>query len=209
MKRKKNILCPLRSTRLESAKGLLLCYAVCVILFLGFKLCAGLWVFYGFQNGRYAQRNLTLNDFEQYGVEQLDDMTMVNATDDTQLWITENIYNLYVDCDFSYDPGEFLAFYSYKADGVFSAERCVRGKQYGRYYVFEFPIGTNQIRVDTGVHPSITVSFQEILANKYTFNTVMRFSTGELFYLLAVPGVIYGVLDLISGINIKGNTAQF
>lgn len=83
MKRKKNILCPLRSTRLESAKGLLLCYAVCVILFLGFKLCAGLWVFYGFQNGRYAQRNLTLNDFEQYGVEQLDDMTMVNATDDT------------------------------------------------------------------------------------------------------------------------------
>lgn len=105
MKRKKNILCPLRSTRLESAKGLLLCYAVCVILFLGFKLCAGLWVFYGFQNGRYAQRNLTLNDFEQYGVEQLDDMTMVNATDDTQLWITENIYNLYVDCDFSYDPG--------------------------------------------------------------------------------------------------------
>ena len=45
MKRKKNILCPLRSTRLESAKGLLLCYAVCVILFLGFKLCAGLWVF--------------------------------------------------------------------------------------------------------------------------------------------------------------------
>lgn len=127
MKRKKNILCPLRSTRLESAKGLLLCYAVCVILFLGFKLCAGLWVFYGFQNGRYAQRNLTLNDFEQYGVEQLDDMTMVNATDDTQLWITENIYNLYVDCDFSYDPGEFLAFYSYKADGVFSAERCVRG----------------------------------------------------------------------------------
>ena len=111
MKRKKNILCPLRSTRLEGAKGLLLCYAVCVILFLGFKLCAGLWVFYGFQNGRYAQRNLTLNDFEQYGVEQLDDMTMVNATDDTQLWITENIYNLYVDCDFSYDPGEFLAFY--------------------------------------------------------------------------------------------------
>lgn len=105
--------------------------------------------------------------------------------------------------------GEFLAFYSYKADGVFSAERCVRGKQYGRYYVFEFPIGTNQIRVDTGVHPSITVSFQEILANKYTFNTVMRFSTGELFYLLAVPGVIYGVLDLISGIKIKGNTAQF
>ena len=96
MKRKKNILCTLRSTRLESAKGLLLCYAVCVILFLGFKLCAGLWVFYGFQNGRYAQRNLTLNDFEQYGVEQLDDMTMVNATDDTQLWITENIYNLYV-----------------------------------------------------------------------------------------------------------------
>ena len=73
MKRKKNILCPLRSTRLESAKGLLLCYAVCVILFLGFKLCAGLWVFYGFQNGRYAQRNLTLNDFEQYGVEQLDE----------------------------------------------------------------------------------------------------------------------------------------
>ena len=104
---------------------------------------------------------------------------------------------------------EFLAFYSYKADGVFSAERCVRGKQYGRYYVFEFPIGTNQIRIDTGVHPSITVSFQEILANKYTFNTVMRFSTGELFYLLAVPGVIYGVLDLISGIKIKGNTAQF
>lgn len=37
----------------------------------------------------------------------------------------------------------------------------------------------------------------------------MRFSTGELFYLLAVPGVIYGVLDLISGIKIKGNTAQF
>lgn len=84
-----------------------------------------------------------------------------------------------------------------------------KGKAVWKVLCFEFPIGTNQIRVDTGVHPSITVSFQEILANKYTFNTVMRFSTGELFYLLAVPGVIYGVLDLISGIKIKGNTAQF
>lgn len=178
MKRKKNILCPLRSTRLESAKGLLLCYAVCVILFLGFKLCAGLWVFYGFQNGRYAQRNLTLNDFEQYGVEQLDDMTMVNATDDTQLWITENIYNLYVDCDFSYDPGEFLAFYSYKADGVFSAERCVRGKQYGRYYVFEFPIGTNQIRVDTGF----------ILPLQYLFRKSWQINTHSILLCVFLPG---------------------
>lgn len=28
-------------------------------------------------------------------------------------------------------------------------------------------------------------------------HTVMRYSTGELFYLLAVPGVIYGISDLL------------
>lgn len=171
MKKEKNILGFLHSLRLQDASGLVLCYAICAILFLIWKLCVGLWMFCGFQSGKYIPQSLTLNDFEQYGVEQLDDMTMVNATDDTQLWLTDNVYNLYVDCSFSYDPGEFLVFYSRRTDGAFSAERCVRGRLIGKYYVFEFPMGTKQIRMDTGIHPSITVSFKEILVNKYTFNT--------------------------------------
>lgn len=202
MKKKKNILDVLHSLQMQGMKGLVLCYAVCVGLFLIFKLCMGLWIFCRFQNGTYTQRSLTLNDFEPYGVEQLDEMTMINATDDAQLWLTENVYNLYVDCSFSYDPGEFIVFYSNRTDGAFSAERCLRGRLYGKYYVFEFPAGTKQIRMDTGIHPSITVSFGEILVNRYTFNTVMRFSTEELFYLLIVPGLIYGIWDLVFGLPV-------
>ena len=200
MKREKKVLGFLHSLQIQGAKGLVLCYAVCVILFLIFKLCVGLWIFCGFQSGKYTQQNLTLNDFEQYGAEQLDDMTMINVTDDAQLWFTGDIYNLYVDCSFSYDPGEFLVFYSKRTDGAFSAEQCVRGKRMGKYYVFEFPAGVKQIRMDTGIFPSITISFREILANRYTFNTVMRFSTEELFYLLTVPGLLYGILDLVLGL---------
>lgn len=202
MKKEKKLLRFWHFRQIEGTKGLMLCYAVCVILFMIFKLGTGLWIYCGFQSGKYIPRSLTLNDFEQHGVEQLDDMTMVNATDDAQLWLTGKVYNLYVDCSFSCDPGEFLVFYSDRTDGTFSAERCVRGKLFGRYYVFEFPAGTNQIRMDTGIHPSITVFFREILVNKYTFNTVMRFSTEELFYLLIVPCLLYGILGLMPGLSI-------
>lgn len=197
MKREKNVLGLLHFSQMQGAKGLAFCYIVCVILMFGIKLCANLYLFVGFQTGKYTQRNLTLNDFEWYGVEQIDDMTMVNATDDTQLWITENICNLYIKCSFSYDPGEFIAFYSQKGNGAFSAQKCVRAKRMGEYYVFEFPMGTKQIRVDTGIFPSIKVSFQEILVNQYSFREVMQLSTEDLFYLLVVPGVAYAMLDLL------------
>lgn len=197
MKKEKRVLNLLPSQKMQGAQGLAFCYVVCVALFLLYKLCCGMWLFAGFQSGKYTQRSLTLHDFAQYGVEQLDDMTMVNATEDAQLWLTGDVCNLYVDCSFSYSPGEFLVFYAYREDGGFRSDRCVRGRKMGDYYIFELPIGVKQIRMDTGVSPSITVSFREILVNRYTFNTVMRFSTKNLFYLLTVPCILYGILGLL------------
>lgn len=185
-----------RSAQLRTAYGLMVFYVACAVLFLLYKLGMGLVVFFDFQSGKYIQQSLTLNDFEQYGVEQIDDMTMINATDDTQLWLTGNLYNLYIDCSFSYDPGEFIVFYAFGENDGFSPKRCVRGRLMDGYYRFDFPAGTKKIRMDTGIHPSITVSFREILVNKETFNTVMRFSTEDLFYLLIVPGILYALWDL-------------
>ena len=65
------------------------------------------------------------------------------------------------------------------------------------YYIFEFPYGTKQVRMDTGVEPSITVSFDNIVRNDFSTADMLGVSTAELFTLLIVPGAIYFGLDTL------------
>ena len=61
----------------------------------------------------------------------------------------------------------------------------------GDYYWFEFPPFTHQIRLDTGVEPSITVVFDSITINTPVLSTVAGITAGDGFTLLAVPGLIF------------------
>lgn len=147
-----------------------------------------------YKSGFYQQKALTIHDFEQIGVEVVDDMTMINATNDTQLIYEGNIKNVYIKCDFSAEPGEFVAFYSRKNNYAFGTHQMLHAWQDGEYYIFRFPIGTKQVRIDTGVEPSITVSFDEIMLNKQSLREITGINKGYLFYMMICPMVLFSIL---------------
>jgi len=179
----------------NTGKMLIVCYVVVCCLSLSVNVFTGAVKWFGHKNGTYEEKHLNLNDFEHFGVEQLDDMTMINASDDTQLWYTGNMHNLYVKCDFSYAPGEYIVFYNKTGDGVFGIHQMVHAYEVDGWYIFQLPAGTKQIRMDTGIYPSITIEFEEIILNRCSFNDMMRFSTSQLLWTLVLPAIVFCALD--------------
>ena len=175
-----------------------------IILYL---LFAGLLVGYSFLNrasvqkdmrsGTLANRQLSLEDFETVQAEVLDSMAMINDGYDTQIIYTGEVRNIYIKCRFSTDPGEFVAFYNKTGDNAWSENRQVWAKQDGEYYCFEFPKGTRQIRIDTGVEPSIRVDFEEIEINRPTQKLLRGMGEGVLFIWLIVPLLVESVLGMV------------
>lgn len=170
------------------------CYLWTAVVMLRIVTITSLLNLIAYKVGFYQQKMLNIYDFEHIGVEVVDDMTLINATNDTQLIYEGNIKNLYVKCNFSAEPGEFVAFYSKRNNYAFGSHQMVYAMQEGEYYVFRFPIGTKQVRIDTGVEPSITVSFDEIMLNKQSLREITGINTGCLFYLMICPMVLFSIL---------------
>ncbi len=145
----------------------------------------------GYITGITSQQELTVADFVHVGIEMVDENTVINATDDSQMIYTGNIRNLLIKCDFSLPPGEFVCFYNYRGNDAFGTHRMKYAKIYDGYYLFEFPIGTKQIRLDTGVEPSIKIDFHSITINTPSLKTVTGVTVGDCFTLLTVPALIF------------------
>ncbi len=141
-----------------------------------------------------TERPLTVHDFSHVGIETVDDYTVITTTEDSQLHLEGNVFNLYVDCTFSYDPGEFVAFYQNNLEKGFSPEKLLYARVEGDYYVFEFPLDTKKIRLDIGVFPSITTEFEEITLNKNNLVTLLRLSPSSLFALLVLTCIFTSLL---------------
>ncbi len=165
----------------------------------------GLFNLYGFKTGKYVQKSLTVKDFQIVGAETSSDNTLITTTDDAQLILTGDVKSITIKCEFSQDPGEFVSFYNKSADNAFSAQKMLYAKFIDGYYVFEYPFGTKQIRIDAGVFPSITVDFDEIIINKPTVQTVWGSITSQLFYCLVVPPVLFLLTDTVKQITKKKN----
>ncbi len=135
---------------------------------------------------RLSNEDLNISDFELITLEVVDEDTVITETEDSQMHLQGDILNLYVKCDFSYHPGEFVAFYQDDLDKDFSAEKLIYSRNEGDYYVFNFPLNTKKIRVDIGIFPSITVNFDEITLNKFNAVTLFRLSTSSIFYILLI-----------------------
>ena len=144
----------------------------------------------GFIGGN-AKQQLTVADFTPVDVEVVNENTIINSTGDSQLIYTGPIRNMRIKCSFSIDPGEFVCFYNYRGNNAFGIHRMRYAKIIGDCYWFEFPPGTKQIRLDTGVEPSITVVFDSITINTPTLSTVAGITAGDGFTLLTVPGLIF------------------
>ncbi len=176
-------------------KALMYTYVLCFCGTLLFHIISGVvncglsWF------GVYGEKHLTVDSFETVGAEYVDSMTIINSTNDTQMIYTGNVRNLIVKCEFSRSPGEFVCFYNTRGNYSFSTHKMRYAKMYGDYYVFEFPYGTKQIRLDTGVIDSITVSFEEININSFDVWDYFACSVSELFTLLIMPGVMYFGID--------------
>lgn len=173
---------------------LLICYLGTGALIAAVSLITVIFNFVAYNTGYYDSRELCLTDFEQVGVEIVDDMTMINATNDTQLIYSGNIKNIYIKCSFSIDPGEFVAFYSGKNNYSFGVNKMIHARKEGDYYVFRFPANTKQVRIDTGVEPSIKVGFEEIKINKQTFRDNTGISTETLFNITVIPLILFSLI---------------
>ena len=156
----------------------------------------------GLKTGFYQQKSLNLHDFEHVGVELINDMAMVNATGDTQLIYTGNVRNIYIKCDFSVDPGEFVAFYSKADNYAFGRHKMVYARQEDGFYVFRFPLGTRQVRIDTGVEPSIQVNFDRINLNTSSFRDITDINTGYLFYIMVLPVLVFSILQTLADMTL-------
>ena len=178
-----------------SVKALVYTYAVCICATVIFHFTVGIANFGFSKVGIYGEKQLTVDSFETVGADYVDDMTIINSTNDTQLIYTGNIRNLTVKCEFSRHPGEFVCFYNGRGNYSFGTHKMRYAKVYGDYYVFEFPYGTKQIRLDTGVVADITVKFEEITINSFDIQDYFVFSQSELFTLLIIPGAIYFAID--------------
>ena len=176
------------------AKALGLTYIMCICLALFVNMVAGA-VNFALASTVYGEKQLTVDDFQLVGAEYVDSMTIINATNDTQMIYSGNIKKLAVKCSFSRTPGEYVCFYNSKNDGSFGTHKMRHAKMYGDWYIFEFPYGTQQIRMDTGVEPSITVKFDSIILNSFTLADILAVSTAELFSLLVIPPAIYFGFD--------------
>lgn len=178
-------------------------YILCAVCFLAFHLVYGIINVYGYATGKYAENNLTLNDFEIKDGEMVNTVTLINGSDDTQLIYTGKIRNLTVKCTFSENPGEFVCFYNKTGDYVFGTDKMEYARIYDGYYIFDFPVGTKQIRLDTGIFSSTTTVFEEITINRPSVYTVTNLSAGDLFSILVLPAFCFMVIETVRPMIIK------
>ena len=195
----------MRKNRLETwqdnpPKMLLRCYLLTLALALIFHLCVGLLNLLAYQTGYYEEKHLRIDDFQQVGLERADEITLITATDDAQLLYQGNVRSLRFTCEFLQNPGEFISFYGTARRSGFAADRIVQAKlQHNGDYLFTYPLGTRNVRVDLGVVPSVTVRISEIVLNEKTPQQMLHLSVGELFWLFVLPAVAFLLVDTVIG----------
>lgn len=172
-------------------------YLLALAVTLFFHLFMGLTHLIAYQTNFYESRSLALTELEPVGIELVDDGTIITQTDDSQLIYTGNIRSIKIKCEFLQDPGEFVSFYNKKANGAFGSNQMMYAKMQDGYYVFDYPLGTRQARIDFGVVPSVTVHISEILLNDKDPAQMLGYTNGELFYLFTVPLVVFLLLDTL------------
>ena len=182
---------------LSPLRRLVMVYAVFICLFVSAHIIYGGINCLNILTGKVKETQLTLADFEIIGGEITDDNTLENRTDDTQLIYTGDIRNLIVKCTFSENPGEFICFYNSKANDVFGTNKMEYTRIYDGYYHFYFPLGTKQIRLDTGVFPTTVTEFEEIIINRPTVSTVLGLTAGDLFTAFVIPGWLFMIIETV------------
>ncbi len=181
--------------KVNPKKALFHSYLLALAIALLFHLCMGITHLVAFQTNIYESRLLKVQDFDPVGIDIVNDATLITTTDDSQMIYTGNVRNIKIKCEFLQSPGEFVSFYNTKADGSFGMHQMMHAKIEDGYYVFEYPLGTRQIRIDFGVVPSVTVRISEIQLNDKDPAQMLGYANGELFYLFTVPFIVFLSVD--------------
>ena len=148
-------------------------------------------------SGKFAAKELSLSDFEPVGVELVGEQSAETTTDDGQLIYTGAVRELYIECAYSHDPGELVAFYTPKENYAFGINRMVYAQKCGDGYRFVFPDSTRQVRLDLGNFPSVHFDFAKITVNPAGWDRLFRFGGKDLFYgLLCPPLVLFLAVSL-------------
>lgn len=176
-------------------KRMLISYILFLCIYIFFHIGYGAVNLFGYTTGKYSEKNLVLGDFEIIDGEITDEMTLSNKSNDTQLIYTGNIRSLIIKCSFSENPGEFICFYNSSGDYVFGTHKMEYAKIYDGYYFFEFPLGTKQIRLDTGIFPTTITFFDEMVLNRPSVSTIFNITTGDIFSLLVLPGACFMIVE--------------
>ncbi len=158
-----------------------------------FHLAYGVW----YQVLAYQKQTLSLADFQPVDTELSGADTVYNLTDDPQLIYTGRVKSLWIKCSFSAQPGEVVAFYSRGTANEWSADRMRYARQIDGYYVFDFPVGINQVRFDPGAYASVETQVEDIQINAGGLAEKIGFTYGELLYWLILPMLVYLVIAFV------------
>lgn len=150
-----------------------------------------------YQKGIYKHEDISLTNFEFVDVEMVNDYSLITKTDDAQIIYKGDISNIAINCEFSQNPGEFVSFYAKDENDEFNPKNMIYAKKLNDKYIFSYPQGTQKIRLDLGIHPSITIDFKEIEINNPKLSLTYQKFTSILFYTLIVPPAIFSILDTL------------
>ena len=152
--------------------------AAAALILLGTAL---LWL--GGVVGIWPQRALTLQDFDRCtDLEMTGRDSFITASYDPQMVYTGHVRSLRIRCRYTGEPGELVAYYAADTNESFRGDKPVYAQKRGDWYVFTFPLWTQQIRLDPAAYPSVEVQIDEMEINPPALP-----NTGTLFYLLVLP----------------------
>ncbi len=160
---------------------------------------------FGIVTGKYSQEELDISDFQTIDLEIINNKTIITSTDDSQLIFSGDVRNIVIECNFSQNIGEFVSFYNKSNDNKFTQNKMIHAKIIDGKYIFEYPLGTKQVRIDTGIFPSVKVSFQQMTLNKPIASTIWGSFTSQIFYCLVCPPILFLVYDTFLCFSKKKN----
>ncbi len=171
-----------------------LIYIAAVVIFGIYHMGQGLKIKKAYRNGTLVKQSVGLDSFEMVDCTIQDVMTFKGEGDNARLIYNGDIDTLYIDCIHSYGLREFRAFYNTTGDYVFNEEDTLRPKQYKQYLVYDFPLGTKQVKM---YYANSTMVLGEVVINSRDHTNSLDITTSDMFMLAVCPSILYLVADIV------------
>lgn len=161
-------------------------------------------------NETICETHFAADDFDAIQIEYINSLQVVTDGDDSQLIMNTlpcKVKNVWVDMQFSVDPGEIVLFYKTNETQDWSSSRVIYAELRDGYYYFNLStVQATALRLDLGIFPSVTVTFHDIIYNhRFTFAEFFALTSVNIFWVIllscfiaAFASFLWAILNHIS-----------